>query len=105
MHRIDTIRGWLALGLAWLKEYTHELLPWISLLPESSYLPISWNKFVREKFLLTGTKALDVVNQLERELATTQPYIEMLGLTEEKVWIMNIMNIMQQILAQNSLYI
>ena len=85
MHRIDTIRGWLALGLAWLKEYTHELLPWIDLMPEPSYLPIYWDKFVREEFLLTGTKALNVVNQLERELSTAQPYIEMLGLTEDKV--------------------
>ena len=85
MHKIDTIRGWLALGLAWLKEYTYELLPWMELLPPPYYLPITWDKFLRDEFLLTGTKALKVVHQLERELETAKPYIKMLGLTDIKV--------------------
>ena len=73
------------MGLAWLKEYTYELLPWIELLPIPNYLPICWDKFIRNEFLLTNTKALKVINTLERELETAQPYIKMLGLTEYKV--------------------
>lgn len=85
MYRVNSIRGWLALGLAWLKQNTHELLPWLELLPSPYYLPITWDKFVRDKFLLSGTKALEVVNRLEREFETARPYFDVLGLTEIQV--------------------
>eukprot|EP01084_Bolivina_argentea_P071793 130447_1 len=85
IYGIESIRGWLALGLAWLREYTYELLPWLSLLPSPYYLPITWDKFIRDEFLLTGTRALRVINQLEREYSTAKPYINMLGLTEIKL--------------------
>ena len=74
------------MGLAWIREYTLELLPWFELLPQSTnHLPITWNRTQRDEVLLAGTDALEEVLTLEREFEPVRPYIEMLGLTEEQV--------------------
>eukprot|EP01083_Nonionella_stella_P160892 526313_1 len=77
--------GWWALGMAWLKEYTHELLPWFELLPTSNYLPILWDDTEREQ-LLNGTQALRLFkHDLLRVMEDTRPYLDLLGLSEAQV--------------------
>eukprot|EP01083_Nonionella_stella_P164914 547319_1 len=85
MHHVDSIRGWLALGFAWLRHNTHELLPWLELLPSPYYLPLTWDALVRDEYLLSGTRALPIVRQLEREYNTALPYVDVLGLTKMEV--------------------
>ena len=87
MHQFGfrTLRGWAALGFAWIREYTHELLPWFELLPQTDHLPLMWNKTERNDVLLNGTDALEEILNLEQEFQTVKPYIDILGLTEEQV--------------------
>lgn len=76
----------MALGLAWLREYTHELLPWLELLPKAQYLPLLWNnRTKRDKYELYNTQAARTLDTLETEFTTVEPYLDMLNLTSKQV--------------------
>eukprot|EP01084_Bolivina_argentea_P130917 231109_1 len=77
-----SITVWMALGLSWLKQYTNELLPWISLLPSPYYLPFL---FKDKKYLFKQTEVEIILNGLEYDFLMAYPYLNMLGLTEQSV--------------------
>ena len=81
-----TLEPWLALGLAWLRENTNELAPWLDLMPDPNYLPILWPHEKRVQ-LLRGTEAFNIVLFNEHVFNRTLPYIELLGLTHKQVMI------------------
>ena len=81
-----SIRPWLALGMAWLKQNTHELLPWLELLPSPYYLPLLWkDRPKRNYFELLNTQALRTINTLETEFQSVEPYLKILNLTMQQV--------------------
>ena len=78
------MKGWMSLGFAWLKENTQELLPWISLLPPTDYLPITWNESERHKHL-KGTAALRIIEHELKELEETKTFLKLLNVTQQQV--------------------
>ncbi len=76
--------AWLALGFAWLREYTDELLPWFELLPSTEYLPNTWS-YQKRVELLNGTETMKHIMFSELVFSKAVPYIDMLGLTEPQV--------------------
>eukprot|EP01084_Bolivina_argentea_P306222 529117_1 len=79
-----SLDAWLAIGFAWLREYTNELLPYFELLPSSEYLPNTWSHEQKLE-LLNGTEALKHVMFADLLFSKVIPYIDMLGLTEQQV--------------------
>ena len=79
------LEPWLALGLSWLRDNTDELRPWFDLLPtDPNYFPFAWPREKQLK-LLRGTEALRIIDFNERSFNLSQPYIDMLGLTQQQV--------------------
>merc|ERR1712154_390747 len=82
--QFEGIRGWMALGFAWLKQNTKGLLPWIALLPPTDYLPLCWTENERKKHLF-GTIALQKIKSAQKELDETRQYLAILGVSFEEV--------------------
>ena len=74
-----SIRPWLALGLAWMREYTDELLPWLSLLPNPNYLPLVWNPNEMNR-LIINTKAYLSLKRMIDDYQPALQYLPMLGI-------------------------